>query len=65
VPSKSPQISPDALLVTIEHTRTLLGGVSRSLVEKLIAQEKLESVALGDRRMVTMRSIRRLAREAA
>jgi hypothetical protein len=46
-----------AILVPLEEAREALGGLSESSVRKLLAQGDLESIKVGRRRMVTIRSL--------
>lgn len=56
---KSDRIEPH--VVPISTARTLLGGLARSTIySQLDVKGGLESVKIGGRRMITMRSIRRM-----
>lgn len=56
---KTDRIEPH--VVTISTARTLLGGLARSTIySQLGVDDGLESVKIGGRRMITMRSIERI-----
>jgi excisionase family DNA binding protein len=46
-----------AILLPLPEAREALGGVSESTVRRLVASGSLESVKVGRRRMVTVRSL--------
>lgn len=50
----------ETLCEPIPRTQTMLGGISRASVYRRIADGTLEPVKIGNRTMITTRSIRRL-----
>lgn len=49
------------LLVSVEHARRALGGISRRTIYRLLDAQRLRSVKIGRRRMVVRSSLASIA----
>ena len=52
-------VFPEPALLTVRQARHALGGISAPTIYKLIAAEKLDSLRIGSRRLITPEAISR------